>query len=90
MSRTLDALSNNWVSRSAVTVESDRAVLSRIMLIVTSAVRIIILYIDVEHGLASVECLADFSGFIFKVITRQKLTSARGFEFPLVVVATLL
>ena len=59
MSRTLDALSNdtidvvfdNWVSRSAVTVESDRAVLSRIMPIVTSAVRIVVLYIDVEHGL---------------------------------------
>ena len=63
MSRALDALNNdttdvvidNWVSRSAVTVESDRAVLSRIMPIVTSAVRIVILYTDVEHGLASVE-----------------------------------
>ena len=34
--------------------------------------------------------LADFSGFIYKVITRQKLNLTRGFEFPLVVVATLL
>ena len=34
--------------------------------------------------------LADFAGFIYKVITRQKLKLTRGFEFPLVVVATLL
>ena len=32
-------------------LESDRAVLSRIMPIVTSAVRTFILYIDVEHSL---------------------------------------
>ena len=34
--------------------------------------------------------LVDFSGFICKVITRQKLNLTRGFEFPLVIVATLL
>ena len=36
------------------------------MPIVTSAVRILILYIGFEHGLASVECLADFAGFILQ------------------------
>ena len=35
---TLDVVFDNWVSKSAVTVEGDQAVLSRIMQIVTSAV----------------------------------------------------
>ena len=59
ISRTLDALGNDtidvvfdtWVSRSAATVAGDRAALSRIMPIVASTVRIVVLYIDVEHGL---------------------------------------
>ena len=34
--------------------------------------------------------LADFAGFIYKVITRQMLKLTRGFEFSLVAVATLL
>ena len=71
-----------------ITVEGDEAVLSRIMHIVTLAVRdfVDLEYIEVMQNIQSVS-LADFSGFLRKVVTRQKLKLTHGLSFPLVVVA---
>ena len=65
--------STTWIRKRTITVEGDGAVLSRIMHIVTLAVRdfVDLLYIEVIQNLQFVS-LPDFSGFLCKVSTRQK------------------
>ena len=75
--------STTWIPKRTITVEGDGAVLS-------SAHRdlgrdfVDLEYIEVIRNIQFVS-LVDFSGFLCKVVTRQKLKLTRGLSFPLVV-----
>ena len=77
--------STTWIPKRTITVKGDGAVLSRIMHIVTLAVRdfVHLRYIEVIQNLQFVS-IADFSGFLCKVGTRQKRKIGTVWCFPLV------
>ena len=82
--------STTWIPKRTITVEGDGAVFSRIMHIVTLAVRdfVDLLNIEVIQNLQFVS-LADFFGFLCKVGTRQKRKIDNSFcVFLLLIVAT--
>ena len=77
--------STTWIPKRTITVKDDGAVLSRIMHIVTLAVRdfVDLWYIKVIQNLQFVS-IADFSEFLCKVGTRQKRKIGTVIVFPFV------
>ena len=71
--------STTWIPKRTITVKGDRAVLSRIMHIVTLAVRD---FVDLWN--LQFVSIADFSEFLCKVGTRQKRKIGTVIVFPFV------